>query len=120
MRKLRLLLPMRTILTRSFICCLIVFSTVAAAEVSALGQASKIHVIPRPRQMEVSQVRFQLSTGATIALADPRSEDDRFAAQDFIDDLKETSGVQLRLGKSRKRAILIGLIEQPAVRAGLK
>jgi len=70
--------------------------------------------------MEVSQARFQLSSGVTIALADPRSEDDRFAAQDFIDDSKETSGVQLRLGKSRKRAILIGLIEQPAIRAGLK
>lgn len=39
---------------------------------------------------------------------DSESADDRFAAQDFIDDLKATAGVALSIGRSRSRAIVIG------------
>lgn len=81
---------------------------------------SKIHVIPQPRELLTSQVEFHISSATTVSLADPGSEDDRFAAQDFIDDVKETAGILLRIGRARKQSILIGRIDQAAVQAALK
>ena len=54
-------------------------------------------------------------------LADPRSEDDRFAATDFVNDLQETAKLAMKIGSSRARhSILIGSIDLPGVQAGLK
>ena len=114
---------MRNILTRTFISCLLIIGALifCAAQILAQDSAtSKIHVIPRPQQLKVTQEQFRLGPTTIVALADPRSEDDRFAAQDFIDDLKETSGILLKIGKVRKQSILIGLLEQPAIQAAFK
>jgi hexosaminidase len=114
---------MRNILTRSLISCLFIICALAFPAARALGQdkaANEIHVIPRPRQVLVSREEFRLAPNQTITLAAPGSEDDRFAAQDFSDDVKETSGVLLKIGKSRKHAILVGLLDQPVIQLGLK
>ena len=53
-------------------------------------------------------------------LADSRSEEDRFAATDFVADVKE-EGILLKVRSGRDRkAILIGRIELPVVQAALK
>jgi len=70
--------------------------------------------------VKTAQEPFRLAPAASLTLADPRSEDDRFAAQDFMDDVKNTSGVVLKFGKARKRVILIGLLDQPLIQAGFK
>src|SRR6266566_2359919 len=107
---------MRNILTRSFIPRLAILSLAAIAAFPAVGQEStappKVHIIPQPRQLVVSQDEFRLTPASIITLADPRSEDDRFAAQDFIDDVKETAAVSLKIGKARKQTILIGTLDQ--------
>lgn len=78
----------------------------------------RISVIPQPRDVTATGESFPLER-AHIALADPRSIDDRFAAADFIDDLKQTAGITLKTGRGR-RVILIGLFSLPAVQAALK
>ena len=94
-------------------------ATVASAQ--DLAPAARVRIIPRPRQLTTVEATFRLGAGASIVLADPGSEEDRFAAQDFIDDAKETASVSLRFGKGRARqAIVIGLIDLPLVQAALK
>ena len=50
-----------------------------------------------------------------MVLASSKSADDRFAVQDFIDDVKATADVQLAPGKGRSRAILIGELDVPTI-----
>jgi hexosaminidase len=115
---------MRNILTRTFILPAAVLCVASLLAVRTTAQEStalpKVHVIPQPRQMVVLQDEFRLTPASIITLADPRSEDDRFAAQDFIDDVKETTGVLLKIGKARRQSILMGTIDQTAVQAALK
>jgi hypothetical protein len=113
---------MHNILTRSFISCLFIFGIALPAS-QALAQNSapnEIHVIPRPRQVVVSREIFHLTPTSTVTLADSASEEDRFAAQDFIDDVKETASLTLKIGKARKQAILIGSLDRPAIQSALK
>jgi hypothetical protein len=60
-----------------------------------------------------------LGRDARVVLADSKSAEDRFAAQDFIDDVKAAAGVALAMGKSR-RDILIGRIDLLPVAQALK
>lgn len=84
-------------------------------------QAEAIRIIPEPRQLSATGERFALTRDARLALADPRSEDDRFAAEDFIEDARQTANVALRLGGRRDRAtILVGLLDNPAIQQSLK
>jgi hexosaminidase len=110
-------------LTRTFAFRLsvIFLGTFLATSTSAQETAPQVQVIPQPRQWTVTQDKFRFGSGASIALADPRSEDDRFAARDFTDDVKETAGVVLKIGKGRSRqAIVIGNIDLPRVQMALK
>src|ERR1700687_804823 len=115
---------MRNILTRTFIPGLSILSVAVIASVPTAAQEPRppapVHVIPRPTQLVATRDEFHLSTASIITLADPRSEDDRFAAQDFIDDVKETAAVSLKIGKARKQTILIGTLDQALVQAALK
>src|SRR6185503_6209214 len=84
-----------------------------------------VQLIPQPRQIVLKQDRFQLSSNISnnnrIVLADPRSEDDRFAATDFVNDLQETAKLAMRIGGSRTRhSIQIGSLDLPGMQAGLK
>jgi hexosaminidase len=104
--------------------CLLSLIFIALAVACASAQSSKptaIHVLPQPKVFKLTGETFRLGGETRIVLADPRSEDDRFAAQDFIDDLRETAGLSLSLGKDRgRRSILIGLADNPAVSAALR
>jgi hypothetical protein len=80
-----------------------------------------VQLIPQPRQITLKSDRFQLSNNNRIVLADPRSEDDRFAATDFVNDLQETAKLAMKIGGSPARhSILIGNLDLPGVQAGLK
>jgi hexosaminidase len=87
----------------------------AAGGVQGQGQPWKLQVIPTPRQMTAGDGAFPLDRRVRIVIADSKSADGRFAAQDFIDDLKATADVQLAIGKGRSRAILIGELDAPNI-----
>ncbi|MBC7929816.1 MAG: beta-N-acetylhexosaminidase, partial [Rubrivivax sp.] len=79
-----------------------------------------VHVIPRPSGISATDERFQLDRRTRIVLADRRSEDDRFAAQDFIEDVRETAGAGLSFGSGGdKGRILVGLLGDARVKAAL-
>jgi hypothetical protein len=64
---------------------------------------------------------FRLDRSAHITLADPRSDEDQFAAKDFIDDLKQTTGVSLKISRNRGRqTILVGKLSLPAIANALQ
>jgi len=87
----------------------------------ANAQSPNLQVIPQPKQLSVTQDAFHFNRETRVVLADPRSEDDRFAAQDFIDDMKATAGATLSIGKGRSRSeILIGRIDLQSVAQALK
>jgi hexosaminidase len=80
----------------------------------------RISVIPQPRQLAATGHPFPLNQ-TRLTLADPRSTDDQFAAADFIDDVKQTTGVLLKIRHGRGRTtILIGLLSLPAIQSALK
>ena len=79
----------------------------------------RISIVPQPRQVNANGETFRLDR-AHIVLADRRSVEDRFAATDFVAELKET-GINLRVrgGRDRK-AILVGLIRARVIERALK
>jgi N-acetyl-beta-hexosaminidase len=81
---------------------------------SVAAQSQRIQIIPAPKSIESGSGTFQIDRRARLVLADSKSIDDRFAAQDFIDDLKATADVQLAIGKG-SHAILIGELDAPKI-----
>jgi hexosaminidase len=91
--------------------------------------SSSIQLIPQPRQIAARPDVFQLGRDsrsspyfrARIVLANSRSEDDRFAAEDFADDLQQTAKLTIRTGASGGRhAILIGNLDLAAIQLALQ
>jgi hypothetical protein len=83
--------------------------------------ASSVHLIPRPRQIAIKNEVFRLVNNTRIAFADSRSEDDRFAADDFLNDLQETAKLRLKkTSSSARHAILIGNLDLPSIQSALK
>ena len=78
------------------------------------AEAQRISIIPQPRQVTTNGETFRLDR-AHIVLADPRSEEDRFAATDFVQEV----ALRIRGGRDRS-AILIGRIELPGIQSALK
>ncbi len=77
-----------------------------------------VQLIPAPKFITSSGEQFRLTRDTRVDVADRKSEDDRFAAQDFADDVRETAGVALRLGKGGgKPYILVGLLSNERVRS---
>jgi hypothetical protein len=71
--------------------------------------------------MKVNSGMFRLTRNAHLTLADPKSTDDLFAANDFVDDVKNTANVALKISRGRGRGtILIGLLGSPLIDAALK
>ena len=99
---------MANTLTRTLLFGLIVI-------VAHVAQAQdRISLIPQPRQLTANGETFRLNR-AHIALADPRSAEDRFAATDLVAEIKQV-GIDLRVRTRRDRkAILIGVSNLPAV-----
>ncbi|HEX8149029.1 MAG TPA: glycoside hydrolase family 20 zincin-like fold domain-containing protein [Pyrinomonadaceae bacterium] len=99
-----------------------VANEVRAQKVPAPKAATRpVQIIPAPKSVKQTGEDFPLARGARVVLADAKSEDDRFAAQDFADDLKETAGVALRVGAGRgKRQILVGPLSNARVGAAVE
>src|SRR5712692_9439593 len=111
---------MKTTLTRTFILRTAILGALAFGSAQANAQSANVQIIPQPKQLSVGPDRFRVSSDTQIVLADPRSEHDRFAAQDFIDDVKATAGVTLGIGKGRARhEILVGQSDLPSVEQAL-
>ncbi len=85
------------------------------------GDEVVVQILPRPKQLKENGERFMLGRRTRLVLADKKSSDDRFAAQDFIDDVRETTGLTLKLGEGSGRGrILVGLISQRATAQALE
>ncbi|MGZ8846426.1 MAG: glycoside hydrolase family 20 zincin-like fold domain-containing protein, partial [Pyrinomonadaceae bacterium] len=115
---------MRTTLSRSagfkfaLVCALAFFCVSASAQTRTQVYSPK--VIPAPKQVTSGSGSFPVQD-ARIALADTKSAEDRFAAGDFIDDLRTTAQVSLSIGKGKsRREILIGRLDLPSVAQALK
>ncbi|MET0623553.1 MAG: beta-N-acetylhexosaminidase [Pyrinomonadaceae bacterium] len=79
--------------------------------------AAAVRVIPAPKSVAATGEHFYFKKDTRVVVADPKSEDDRFAAQDFADDLRETAGVTLRVGTGGGgRRILVGPLSNERVR----
>ena len=97
----------------------LVISDHAQTQTNAI--ASRIQIIPQPREVKLASENFPLDRNSSITLADPSSVDDRFAANDFIEDAKQTSGINLKITRGKGRqTILIGSLNLPAVTSALK
>jgi hexosaminidase len=94
---------------------------VATLVVQAQDPAVKVSVIPQPREIAITGDSFRLNRSARITFADFQSQEDQFAAHDFIEDLKQTANVSLRTSRGRDRnSILMGKLELPSIQAALK
>src|SRR5438067_4125320 len=80
---------------------------------------NKIQIVPKPKSVAPTGESFRLTRNARVVLADPKSEDDRFAAKDFADDVRASVGVAVGGGKG-KGQILIGALSLPRVRAAVE
>ncbi|HZG53805.1 MAG TPA: hypothetical protein VEZ40_17005, partial [Pyrinomonadaceae bacterium] len=97
-------------------------STEARAQEDSKAGAVALRLIPQPKQVRPTGELFPLTPDVRLALADARSPDDRFAAEDFIDDVRDTAGaLKLSIGRARaRRTILVGTINLAPVEAALK
>lgn len=111
---------MTTTLTRTFIARVTIVCLTGLVWASAYGQSRNLQIIPEPKQVSPGSQECVIGRGARIVLADPKSPDDRFAAQDFIDEMKQVAGLTLKIGGSSRCEILIGSIDQPKIRQALK
>src|SRR5215510_15399664 len=112
---------MRLTLTRSLSFQLAVLCLTAAWCVSANAQSPLVQIIPEPKKITMGEGSFTIDRNTRVILADANSADDRFAAEDFIDDVKATAGVGISIGKgSARREITIGRIDLPAIAQLLK
>jgi hypothetical protein len=93
----------------------VIVAMLAIACGSVAAQSQRIQIIPAPKSVESGAGTFQIDRRARVVLADGKSVDDRFAAQDFIDDLKATAEVSLAIGGGRSHAILIGELDAPKI-----
>ena len=110
----------RTHVLRLTVLLLTFVSLVAVAHGQEI-QTTRVSIIPQPRELTATGAKFQLDRNARIVLADPKSVDDQFAANDFIEDSKQTANVTLKVSRNRgRKTILIGLLSLPAIDAALK
>ncbi len=83
----------RSLLPRlAALCAAFVVAAAAGTNAQTTAANEPIRVIPQPRELTRNAAAdFQLTRDARLVLADVRSADDRFAAQDFADDMRATS-----------------------------
>src|SRR5437868_5559364 len=113
-------------IARALLICALIFTGAVSAHAQANTEqknapSDDVHVIPRPRQLTKSADVFHFGRDTRIVLADARSDDDRFAAQDFIDDVNATADLKLNIGgRNGRRAILIGLLNSAPIQSALR
>ncbi|HEY0081731.1 MAG TPA: beta-N-acetylhexosaminidase, partial [Pyrinomonadaceae bacterium] len=92
------------------------------ARAQSAQAAGAIRLIPQPKQLKPTGEIFRLTRDVRLALADARSADDRHAADDFINDVRETAGgLALSVGGRRaRRTILVGALHLAPIEAALR
>src|SRR5882672_9196535 len=112
---------MTSTLTRTLNLSAAIVCVIAGAFVLAEAQQANVQIIPAPKQLSQGEGKFAFGADVRITLADGKSAEDRFAAQDLIDDLKQTAAVSLKFGgNGSRRQILIGQIDLPRMQQALK
>jgi hypothetical protein len=114
-----------TLARRSFLRLFCLALTLLASFTTGWSQQSSantnLKLIPLPVQVNLKQGLFRLQRNTRISLADSKSIDDRLAAEDLINDLKESAEVSLRLTSGRSsRSILIGKLDNRTIQEALK
>jgi hypothetical protein len=84
-----------------------------ASPAAGRQQPDAVQIIPEPKQVAATSENFRLKPGTRISLVNSKSAADRFAAQDFIDDARQTANVNLKTGGGD---ILIGTLENARIR----
>src|SRR5690242_18847238 len=103
----------RLTLTRTFAWRIVIVWTFALVCASVIAQSQPIQIVPAPKSVETGSGTFAIDRRTRVVLAESKSVEDRFAAQDFIDDLKATGGVTLAIGGGKSHAIFIGELDKP-------
>ena len=112
---------MQTTLTRTVSWRLTILGALVLTCGLAHAQAPNVQIIPAPKQLTSGEGSFPLSRDTKVTLADPKSAEDQFAAQDFINDVKATADVSLSIGKGQpRRTILVGRIDSLPIARALK
>src|SRR5215470_18621552 len=107
---------MPTTLTRTAGLRVIVVLLLGLAISICVSAQERISIIPSPRELKATGQNFPLDKNAHIVLADPRSTDDKFAADDFVSDVKSTANVSLKMNRNRgRKTIILGLLTLPAI-----
>ncbi len=106
---------------RLIVLCLVVSFAGSQVDAQETNSRPRVSVIPQPLELTSTGESFRIDRGAHITLADPRSSEDQFAATDFIDDIKQTAGVSIKIDRRHGRStILIGLLSLPSIQSALK
>ncbi|HLL72394.1 MAG TPA: glycoside hydrolase family 20 zincin-like fold domain-containing protein [Pyrinomonadaceae bacterium] len=106
----------------SLLCAALLLSVSFTHAQTPAPTPADVQVIPQPRRLKLTNESFRLTREVRLALADARSVEDRFAAEDFANDVRETAGgLALPIGRRRdRRTILIGATHLAPVEAALK
>lgn len=111
----------RSTVVRPLLVLLAILVSSAAAPAQAQRTAASLQVIPMPRQVAMKQGEFRLTPDARLVLADSRSAADRFAAEDFQDDLRDAAKLSIRIATARaRRSILVGNLALAPIQQALK
>ncbi|MEP7037989.1 MAG: glycoside hydrolase family 20 zincin-like fold domain-containing protein [Acidobacteriota bacterium] len=79
-----------------------------ALTIFGVQQKNAVQIIPEPKQFEATNENFNLKAKNGISLANSHSAADRFAVEDFIADVKQTAGIEIKVGGGN---IIIGLLD---------
>lgn len=91
-------------------------SVVLFAAIGIYAETLPLQIIPQPKETAATEDNFSLKTNRKIALANPRSEADRFAALDFIEDARATANIDLSIGGGK---ILVGSLDDSKIKSAL-
>jgi hypothetical protein len=98
---------------------LFLLASAAQLRAQTTESSTKIQIIPAPKQLTAGEGSFAVRD-ARIVLADAKSAEDQFAAQDFINDVKTTAGASLSIARAGRHDVLIGRIDSLPIAQALK
>ena len=111
---------MKTTLTRTLALRTAIVIALFLPGAATHAQTPAIQIVPAPKSIDAGSGSFAIDKRAHVVLADSRSADDRFAAQDFIDDLKAAAAVSLTMGTGLRHSIIIGALDRPSIAETIK
>jgi hypothetical protein len=98
---------------------LFLLASAAQLRAQTTEPATKIQIIPAPKQLTAGEGSFAVRD-ARIVLADAKSAEDQFAAQDFINDVKTAAGASLSMARAGRHDVLIGRVDSLPIAQALK